>query len=257
MGRIRLFPLTLAETIGLESLPAQFRRKQTLDYLAHGGMPGLFAVRDEEEREALVQDWLDLTCYRDLQQFKDHKLDGDLAFEILKLSATLEEPTRAAMTKSLRADPRRIETHLKALCALFALQRINPHPSGTGKPIYLLLDAGIAEFLGASRLRRLHIWLMIERMAKNSYNREKRKSFTYYRSSGKKMIHWVEEGIDQNPRAFQLMDEERIRKIDAALMEAFLVKNPSAAGTILAPIPAQQKIGKSQFLPWEELPHLK
>jgi hypothetical protein len=138
---IRLYSMTLAETLGLDRGPPA-TRKDVLHYLKNGGMPGIFAVRDTEEQDGLLQDWIDLTCLRDIQQFKTLKLDGKLAFELLKLSATLEEPTRAQMARATRMDPRRAETHLLALCGLFVPQRLNPHPSGTGKPIGIRKRAG-------------------------------------------------------------------------------------------------------------------
>ncbi len=254
MGRVRLFPLTLAETLPAEPLAKSFERKQILQYLHSGGMPGFFSVRDQEERSALIQDWLDLTCLRDIQQFKTLNLDGELADSILKLTAVLEEPSRAAIARATRVDPRRIGTHLEALTELFVLQKLNPHPSGTGKPIYLPLDVGIAEYLGASMIRRLHIWLMNERMAKNAYFDQKRKSFYYYRSTGKRMIHLVEGSVDQATQAFQVIDHEGIRKTDAELMIAFLNKNPKAAGAVFAPIPEEQKIKSCIFMPWENIP---
>ncbi len=252
MGRVRLFPLTLAETVGLDKASAPDRR-DLLSYLKNGGMPGIFAVRDNEEQDALFQDWVDLTCLRDIQQFKGLKLDGELSFELLKLSATLEEPTRAQMARATQVDPRRVETHLKALCALFVLQRLNPHPSGTGKPIYLPLDCGVARYLGASRIRQLHVWLVVEKMAANAYSKEKRKSFFYYRSTGKRIIHLVEEGIDQPTQAFQVVANERILKTDAELMLAFLKKNQTAKGRVLAPIPEKQKVKTCVFVPWESV----
>lgn len=253
MGRVRLFPLTLAETLGLEESHKQIPRKQLLQYLHAGGMPGFFAIRDEEEREALIQDWIDLTCMRDIQQFKTLKLDTELTFLILKTACVVEEPTRAAIAKELKVDPRKIETHLKALCELFVLQQLNPHPSGGGKPIYLPFDVGIARYLGAPLQRLLHIWLMNERMTKHFYSKEKRKSFYYYRSTGKRIVHWVEESIDHPVLAFQLMEDEKIKKIDAELMQAFITKNPGSQGYVLAPIPEKQQIKSCTFLPWEDL----
>jgi hypothetical protein len=216
-------------------------------------MPGFFSVRDPEERSDLIQDWIDLTCLRDIQQFKSLRLEGELVNTILKLTATLEEPSRAALARATRIDPRRIDTHLEALTQLFVIQKLNPHPSGTGKPIYLPLDTGIAEYLGAPLMRRLHIWLMNERMAKNAYFDQKRKSFYYYRSTGKRMIHLVEESVDRPTQAFQLIDHEAIRKTDAELMIAFLKKNPKAQGSVLGPIPEKQKIKTCIFLPWETI----
>lgn len=255
MSRLRLFPLTLAEAVGLEHAraPGFASRSQILRYLAVGGMPGIFAVRDETEREDRFQDWIDLTCQRDIHQFTGLKLDSELAYLILQAASTEEEPTQPAISRRLKQDPRRVATHLRALCELFALQRLSPHPSGTGKPIYLPLDAGIAGHLGAPLSRRLHIWLMNERMASASYSRGKRRNVYYYRSTGKRMIHWVEESIGAPTQAFQLFEDERIRKTDALLMLAFLKKNPGAEGLVYAPIAERQLEAGCAFEPWEML----
>ncbi len=256
MGRIRLFPMTLGETLKIDKPRDSFRRQEVLQYLEYGGMPGFFSVRESDEREALIQDWLDLICLRDVHQFQSVRADGDVASALIRLASTLEEPSRAEMAKHIRVDPRRIETHLKILCELFVLQKLNPHASGTGKPIYLPLDAGVAKFLGASQMRCLHIFLMNERMAKNAYADKKRKAFYYYRSPGRQIIHFIEDGPDSPVTAFQLKDAERIVKTDAALMLAFLQKNSGANGRVFAPIMEPQKVDACQFAPWEEIASL-
>jgi predicted AAA+ superfamily ATPase len=255
MSRIRLYPLTLAESIGLELAEKSWppTRKQILQYLALGGMPGIFAVRDADERTERFKDWVDLTCQRDIHQFAKLKLDSDLASAILSETCTLEEPTQAGIARRLKTDPRRIASHLKALTELYVLQKLLPHPSGTGKPIYLPLDTGIATHLGAPLSRRLQIWVMNERMAKASYYPGKSRKFYYYRSTGKKFIHLVEEVVDSPLRAFQVFENERILKTDALLMKGFLQKNPGSQCVVLAPIQEPQKVEGIAFLPWEAL----
>ena len=186
-------------------------------------------------------------------QFKTLKLDPDLSFAVFRQTALLEEPTKARIAAVLKRDPRRIDVHLRALCELFALQKLDPHPSGTGKPIYLPLDVGIAGYLGASEIRRLHIFIMNERLAASSYSGEKRKLFYYYRSSGKKMIHLLEEGMNGGLRAFQAFESERIRKTDAELMRAFVAKNPGARGEVVAPVKERLRVQGVVFQPWEWL----
>lgn len=249
MGRIQLYPLNLREAVGLGGRePA---RTDLLRYLKNGGMPGIFAVREEGAQNDLFQDWVDLTCQRDIHQFPKLKLDGDLAYGLLKLSATLPEPTQSAMARALRTDGRKVGTHLRALCALFVLQKLAPHPSGTGKPIFLPVDAGIARFLGAPRSRCLHVWLLVERMSANAYSVEKRRSFSYYRSPGKNWVHLVEERIGGGPLAFQVFEGERIRKTDVLLLKAFLARNPGAKGALLAPVPERMKVAGVWVEPWE------
>lgn len=68
-------------------------RAQLIKHLETGGMPGIAFARDPQMRSDLFQDWIDLTCQRDLFQFKRLKLDSDLAYAILKNCALLEELT--------------------------------------------------------------------------------------------------------------------------------------------------------------------
>ena len=179
------------------------------------------------------------------------KLDTQLAYELLKHAAVLEEPTAAALDKMTRANPKKIGTHLKALCELFALTRLDPHPSGTGKPIYLPLDAGIATHLGAPLIKQLQITLMNERMAKNSYSGGKRHTFQYYRSTGKRMIHLVEEELGGKTRAFQIMDRETVKKPDLELLKAFKKKNLGSEIYLLAPVLDPWNFEGVRVEPWE------
>jgi predicted AAA+ superfamily ATPase len=255
MSRVRVYPFDLAETIGLETkkIPdSSGLRKSLLKYTEHGGLPGICFSRDPKQREQLLEDWLGLICYRDLQQFKTLKLDGEIAYQIMKQLAIQPEPTLAAIASSLRLDSRRVGTHLKALEELFVVTRLLPHASGTGKPIFMLFDAGLAFHLGASLERRLHIWLMNEQISYESYFGSKKAFFYYYRSSGKKMIHLIRESVDGLLTAFQIINFEKLQFSDSELMSAFLKKNPGKAkGHILGPSPTNTKIKNVAFIPWE------
>jgi predicted AAA+ superfamily ATPase len=250
MGKVRIFPLTLAECIGLEH-PRSAEQLELLKYLERGGLPGICFVREEANRAALFQDWVDLTCYRDLQQFKKLKLGGELAYQILRQTALLKEPTQSEIANTLKVNSRKVATHLEALKQLFVITALNPHPSGTGKTIFIPFDSGVAHFLGADRTRCLQIWLLNERLVYDSCFHQKRSSFFYYRSTGKKMIHLVEEKADQKIVAFQVITHEAIKKIDSELMKAFLNKNKKAKGFVLAPLSEKLKLNQVQYLPWE------
>ena len=251
MGRIRLFPMTFAEMNGLDRSNDAVSRASFLRFVESGGMPGIAFTRDLEQRAEFFQDWIDLTCQRDIHQFKRLKLDSELAYEILKNAAIQVEPTAATMARLTRANPKKVATHLKALCELFVLIRLDPHPSGTGKPIYLPLDSGIAGHLGASLTRKLQIALVNERMAKNAYAGGKRHSFYYYRSSGKKIIHLIEIELNGKIRAFQVFDRESVKGPDTELLKAFSRKNPKSELNLLAPVFEGWKFWKVQVRPWE------
>jgi predicted AAA+ superfamily ATPase len=249
MGRVRVYPFTLQECIGLDSKSKQ-KLSNLLEYLEKGGLPGICFIREPNHRRALFQDWINLTCFRDLQQFKKIKLDGELALKILRQCSILEEPTKPNIAKALKEDARKIETHLKALVQLFALSRLDPHPSGVGKTIYLPFDCGLAHYLGASRDRCLHIWLLNEKLVENTTKHHSEHFFYFYKSTGKKMIHLVEEDLKQRVSAIQIIVHDSIKKTDSELMKAFLKKNKTATGTVIAPIEESLKLNEIRYFPW-------
>ena len=253
LSRIRLFPLVYRELSGQSSGALKVSRRELLKYLDIGGMPAIAFARDAEVRMDLLEDWIQLTCQRDIHQFKRLKLDSDLAFLVLKATATLEEPTLAAITRSCRTHSRRVQSHLQALQELFCVIRLNPHPSGAGKPLFLPLDPGVVGYFGASLMRRLHIALLNERMAHNQYFGSKTDLFFYYRSTGKTHIHLIEESVDGRLTASQLIDREALRKTDMNLLNAFGKKSPKATLQLMAPVTEPMKMGRIHVLPWEKI----
>jgi hypothetical protein len=131
---------------------------------------------------------------------------------------------------------------------------LSPHPSGGGKPIYHLLDAGIANYLGASVLRRLQIILMNERMAYNHYFDIKANQYYYYRSTGKKHIHLIESTLDGKTRAFQVSDHEKVSLVDLAILKAFKTKCPGTELFWMAPIKDSYRLDGVRIEPWESIP---
>lgn len=255
LSRVRVYPFDLAETLGFETAKSQRvsdYRKPLLKYLTQGGLPGICFCREDKQREQLFEDWLGLTCYRDLQQFKGVVLDGEIAYLILRELAQQLEPTLANIAKALKIDSRKIAHHLKALEDLFIVTRLLPHPSGTGKPLFMLFDAGVAHHLGAGRERCLQVWLMNEQLSYESYFGVKKVLFYYYRSSGKKMIPLIREAPDRTLTAFQVINYENFKHADAELMRAFIAKNQGKSkGYVLTPSPEKVKISGVHFVPWE------
>jgi hypothetical protein len=211
----------------------------------------MFFVRDEGTFGSLVQDWAELICYRDLQQLKTLRLEGELALRLLEQTSVLEEPTCPAIARALGVDGRRVASHLRALCELFVLRKLDSHPSGGGKAIYLPLDAGVARFFGASLIRRLHVTLLNEKLVSDACSKGRRAAFYYYRSTGKRPIHLLEERMGRI-HAYQVMEREAVRKTDAELMAAFLRKNPGSEGTVFAPVLHGHRVKGISFRPWEE-----
>jgi len=256
MGRVRVFPLTLAESLGLNAKNHLTRAPTDADlsrYLATGGLPGICFIRSVSERELAFQDWLDLVCQRDIFQFKSLRLDSGVTQRILKQCALLEEPTASGIAKTLRLNAKTVLKHLDILCELFVLTRLDAHPSGTGKTHFLPFDVGVAQFLGASPIRLLQIFLLNELLVRDQCQNTKRSEFYHYRSTGKRQIHVIEVPADRPPVAHQLMDIERIRITDVQLLKAFIRKNPGASGRIYAPVRNRIEIDGVDVHPWLDL----
>lgn len=253
LSRVRVFPMNFRELSEQYKGSIKINRSLLMKYSETGGMPGIAFIRDSQVRTELLEDWVKLTCERDIHQFKRLKLDSDLAFSIFKAVSLLEEPTLANISRTCRANAKKVQSHVKALIDLFCLFKLSPHPSGSGKEIFLPLDAGIAFYFGASITRRLHIILVNERMIHNQYFDSKNHLFYYYRSTGKNHIHLIEESLDSKISAFQIFDTERVQKIDLQLLKAFKGKNSAATLTLFAPIRHGSRIEKIQVKPWEEI----
>ncbi len=263
ISRVRLFPMNLAETLELPprergipdaGLPRATRR-DLLQFLERGGMPGIFAVRSGEERLGLVQDWFDLTTSRDLLQFPKIRLDPDLAMRILELVATLEEPEAGEIARTLKRDLRRIRTHLTALEQLFVLHRLDPHPLGTGKPIHFLCDVGFAHHLKADFERKLHTWLLHEELSQRMYRGDRESRLHYYRTPKGRRIHLIVTDAKRRLTAVQVFPDERLLSRDLELLRAFAKKAGSheVRRLGLGAAPLEDRPSKIRVLSWESV----
>lgn len=236
MSRVRIHPMTLAESRKEDFCDWSFSEKsflqpkvsraELLRFLDRGGMPGIFAVRENEFREQLLKDWLDLTVNRDLMQVPKLKLDAEIGMEILRCVATLEEPTAGAIAKTLKIDPRRIATHVKALKTLFVLNSIAPLRGSTGKEILFLLDPAFVGIFGGDFRRRLQTWLLNEILVRNSV-RSRPWRVCFYRTSKGRFIDFVLEE-EQDLIALQIFDSETTYDRDLNLLRSFGQKHKGA-----------------------------
>lgn len=240
MSRLRLYPLNLAEVLGLNPKPIargflmspkpRATRADLMRHLERGGMPALFAVRSAQEYAIVAQDWLELTTRRDVMEFKTVKIEGDLCYQILVQAARLDEPTLGHMAKVLRRDPRRIKTHLDVLCTLFVLNVLPPHALGTGRPFYFLCDVGLAKHLGASFERQLVTWILNEHLSQYSYADHHETQLYYYRAPKGGLIHFI---LDTGGRlqAIKVIAREGLDKREVEILKAFRKKaGPSVSG---------------------------
>lgn len=237
VGLLRLYPLTLAETHGktlgsfwLESSRGRSTRKFSIpDFdraVRRGGMPGICFLREDDERAASFEAWLDTTCYRDLSAVRDTRLDANLARDLLAAMSDAESTSSASLARALRIESRRVGRHLEGLEALFVLLRLPPHSSGTGKHEFLPFDAGLAHYLQLSERERWRILLANEILAEHEYAGKPRPKLSYYQSSRGSRADLVIEYRPGRGSALFLLDSEKVDAYALRGPEAFLRRNP-------------------------------
>lgn len=233
MSRVRLFPLTIGESrllplkrdshpLSLEAKP-RISRADLLRYLSSGGMPGLFTIKNVSERNVLLNDWLTLTIERDIHLIPRLSLDSDLCSEILQRVATLEEPSLARIVMSLKVNTKIVIKHIRVLQTLFVLNTLEPHPLGTGKELYFLVDVAFATLLGASFERQLWTMLLNEQLAYRTYL-EQYKKLSYYRTSKGSFIHLVVDYGKGKTTALKILPEESFDSRDLLILSSFANK---------------------------------
>lgn len=273
MSRLRLFPLSLGEIQRLSNKNGDFHRllhteprvsvDDVLLMFERGGMPGIFATRSEQERMGLFEDWVNLTCNRDLHQFPRSRLDSDLALEILRAVAMSQDPILSVISKLVRTSSKIVYKHLKALESLFVLHRLKPHNEGTGKDRYFLCDVGIASFLGAQRQRLLETWLVHEFCVKQALRAApSRYRLSYYRTSkGSSIALILEDETEGLTFALHALYQDKADRRDAAILKSFaqsIQKNKSKSSTKFIPCislanPTARKLDNVFIFPWASI----
>ena len=261
LSKARLFPLTLTESLSKDctksrsaffsSLKTLASREELVRFLSRGGLPGIFAVREASERDSLLNDWLELTIERDIHLFPAVKFDSNLARKIILAVVNLNYPDLNSIAKFCSKDSRVVQRHLEALSTLFVFNKLNPHPSGTGKPIYFLCDVALATMLGASFEKQLYTWAVHEIFAKQSYLDQYKNNYYFYRNAKGSLIHLIEES--QELSALKILPTERVTKKDLYLLQALKNKLPKIKLYALGASYQVWKDEKVIVLPWESL----
>jgi predicted AAA+ superfamily ATPase len=260
IGLLRLFPMTLAETMkrpfydGFVSgrfLP-QSRVEDVERWLTHGGMPSHCFLRSADERHASWSAWIDTVCFRDLAQFKGLKLDGDLARDIFDTLPNLERATLANIAAKLKIDARRVKRHVEALEALFLLQQIRPHPAGTGREEWQSWDTGRAHLLGASMTSRLRTLCMNECLAQHEYAGKGLPKLFYFQSAKGARADLVVE-FRGATSAFILWEDASLSPYLARTVASIRRHLPDAKIYVVAPISELFREWGATILPWTAL----
>ena len=265
MAMLRLYPFTMSECHQLPHLikdssltvhsDARVSRAGFMKHLVSGGMPGAFHIRNAEARDVFYKEWIGLVILRDLTLIPRVKINSDLAQKILEEIAVIAEQTIGALSKALKVDPRRIKTHIECLEALFVLHKLKPHPLGTGQPIYLHCDVGLATYLGASFERRLYTWVYQELLANGQIHSNTHEKLYYYRSLKGNIVHFILEDR-QNIIALKIIAKESTNLLDIKGLEAFANKSSSPKTLKLIALGPIQRIFRDrsiEMINWESI----
>lgn len=229
LSRVRLYSMNLceAEQHPLKSKPFSLlsekpwvTRKTVLRHLEKGGFPGIFSIHESKLFQEALTDWIRLTIERDLQQFPKTKVDSDLALKIFQQLAVLEEPNNANIARAVRCSARTSQKILDLFQILFAVNKLNPHSLGTGKPLYFYCDVSLASHFGADFKRKLWTWTLHEQLSQRSYLGDRNTRISYYRNSKGSMIHLVLEN-NKNISPIKIIDTEKWDSRDYEILKAF------------------------------------
>ncbi len=269
ISRTKLFPLLLSETVDnpkvvnsefeiskLSQLrESPYTRGDLVRFLENGGFPAIFSIRDSHERMQRLDEWVRLTCERDVLQLKKMKPDPELCLRILQILPKLEEPSAPSLAHHLKRSTKRIATQLKALLQIFAIHRIDPHPLGTGKPLYFLIDPGLVGFMGGPFGARLESALITEFLAKQSYQALAQVRFSYYRTTKGARIPLLIETPDGKIIALKWVSAERLDRRELAIMHSFSKKAKrekfEVESVILCGVSRRSTADQVTILPWE------
>ena len=266
MAMLRLYPFTVGECLSLKFEGSnsaltikdkpRITRTELMKHLPNGGMPGAFHIRDDETKNIFFKEWIGLVIMRDLALIPRIKVDPIIADAILEKIAQLEEPTAGHIAKALKIDLRRIKTHLDCLETLFVVHKIMPHPLGSGQPMYLHCDVGLANYLGACFEKRLYTWVYQELLAHSQLHSNVHEKIYFYRSLKGSIIHFVVEDRKQ-VAAIKLIAKESPTLLDFKGLQGFHKKKATDKRSwcmiALGPTTRYFKEENIKMYPWESI----
>ena len=266
LSRLKLYPFTVSETLKKPQSDLSFvhgkstnsiTRKELLYYLGRGGFPAIFSIRDEQERFERMDEWIKLTSERDIMQIPRLKPDPELCQRIIELLPHLEEPNLSSLTARLKRPARKLESQLKLLKLIYAIHELRPHPLGTGKPLYYLIDAGLVSHLQGGFERTLETAILAELMSKTSYLLDLKYNLYFFRTTKGSRIQIVIETSPGKLIAIKLSGSETLDHRDALILDSFQNKASrekiSCQTVLLAGIGQKSKLGTHLAMPWESL----
>lgn len=261
-GRIginRLYPLNSREIFQREMKTPWITLKPTNDLLSEkpfiwlekGGMPGFCFIRNRDELEPTIENWIETTCERDLLKLKMGKLNSSLAKEIIQVLPKLEKPTAFDLRNVIGTDTRIIQKHLEALETLFVLHRVDAHPSGIGKAQYYLFDAAVSFIKEGSLFNRLKIWVLNECLSQYEYSGKVLPQIRYYQSPKHSVVDLIIEHKEIGQVGVLFSDAQSVHSYFLRRARSFLDKFPKAQVFILCPVKECYELEpKIRMIPW-------
>ncbi len=265
-SRLKIYPLTLSESKYLPlNTSADFinaiprvSRADLMKYLKNGGMPGIFGIKSDNEKLNALKDWVELTAERDAVNFKNTKIDSDLIFRILASVATLDDTSAGGLSKHLRTDLRKINTHLNVLTTLFVLNKIEPYATSTGKAQYFLCDVGFLNYYDSTFEKKIKTWVAQELIAQISYSAQDHKKIYYYRSAKGKILDFIICDKENVETCFKIIPDEISQSKQYELLRSFKIKNSTyftknTKLIVLSGTLQKMKDENIQIYPWESI----
>lgn len=268
MGICHLYPMTLSELAqkpletpwvkGWNKYTSRTTARDVDSWLKRGGIPIFCSLHNETEAQLAVQSWLEALCYRDLQQLKGARLDGDVAMAILSAIARNPALNVSAVAQDAGVNRNAVQKHLAALEALFLLYRLPSFNNRSAAPDYVFFDAALLRyFLGNRedafvRHQTLRTLLINEILAQHEYNGENRPGLFVYRSRGGAEIDLVMQN-KKKTLGIQISITSDISSYSLRGLKSFLSRQGSAQGIVLAPVTEEFKSDGIPIMPWTHI----
>jgi len=223
-------------------------------------MPIFCSISEADERDALVNSWLEAICYRDLQQLKDASYDSELAFNLMLYLATQDGPISISVLSSiLGATNPSIKKHLAALESLFLIYKIPSYENPRAHAKYCIFDSGVFNALRNARsalfARHNNILALVtnEIYAQYEYAGKLKPQLHHYRSRGGAEIDLVLEAKD-HLAGIQCVASVEITEYMQRGMNAFLKKHDQAVGYFVAPVQKGYSLANNlHVIPWGQI----
>ncbi len=271
IGLVELFPLSLAELHDKpfqpiknlaspshkEMLAPRFDSALLSRATLTGGVPVPAFMRDQQQRDLYWRSWLETTIYRDLSRLFKSGFDPDFAYSLLDKMANVLRDGELPTLKHFNQPARKVRNYLSAMEDIFLLRKINCHPAGIGKEVWLFMDSGLATYLMGTGLGEGVTLSLVRQFIWNELNIQteyqgKRLARIYYKSAQGSPVDFV---INDVP--FRIVPNitslTRQRDWEERALHGAMKKLGSKHGYLIGPVDKAElpsKTGGIGILPW-------